>query len=88
MNCQDQIKVIKQVPASPSFPQIDEAEVKIPLNLFFLVARNLFPRLKTRIARWYFFKPKLPNYVNFGGPWNEKGWYFCGHLEYYAHLVI
>jgi hypothetical protein len=28
-----------------------------------------------RVARWYFFKPKIPIWVNFGGPWNIKGWY-------------
>jgi hypothetical protein len=28
-----------------------------------------------RVARWYSFKPKIPIWVNFGGPWNGKGWY-------------
>jgi hypothetical protein len=28
-----------------------------------------------KVARWYFFKPKIPFWVNFGGPWNGKGWY-------------
>jgi hypothetical protein len=27
-----------------------------------------------RVARWYIFKAKNPNWVNFGGPWNGKGW--------------
>jgi hypothetical protein len=22
-----------------------------------------------------FFRPKIPIWVNFGGPWNGKGWY-------------
>jgi hypothetical protein len=26
----------------------------------------------TRVARWYVFKSKIPIWVNFGGPWNEK----------------
>jgi hypothetical protein len=28
--------------------------------------------LKTRVARWFVFKPKIPIWVNFGGPYNEK----------------
>jgi hypothetical protein len=42
-----------------------------------------------RVARWYIFKPKIPIWVNFGGPWNGKGWYiqwtfgvWCNHLVY------
>jgi hypothetical protein len=23
-----------------------------------------------RVARWFIFKPKIPIWVNFGGPWN------------------
>jgi hypothetical protein len=45
--------------------------------------------LYLRVARWYIFKPKIPIWVNFGGPWNGKGWYIIwpfgihyGHLEY------
>jgi hypothetical protein len=26
------------------------------------------------VARWYIFKPKIPVWVNFGGPRNGKGW--------------
>jgi hypothetical protein len=25
-----------------------------------------------RVARWFVFKPKIPIWVNFGGPWNGK----------------
>jgi hypothetical protein len=25
-----------------------------------------------RVARWFVFKPKIPIWVNFRGPWNEK----------------
>jgi hypothetical protein len=28
-----------------------------------------------RVARWYLFKQKIPICVNFGGPWNGKGWH-------------
>jgi hypothetical protein len=27
-----------------------------------------------RVARWYIFKPKIPIWVNFGGPWIGKRW--------------
>jgi hypothetical protein len=45
-----------------------------------------------RVARWYIYKPKIPIWVNFCGPWNGKVWYciFYGHLEYTycGHLAI
>jgi hypothetical protein len=25
-----------------------------------------------RVARWFVFKPKIPIWINFGGPLNEK----------------
>jgi hypothetical protein len=28
----------------------------------------------SRVASWYILKPKIPIWVNFGGPWNGKGW--------------
>jgi hypothetical protein len=28
--------------------------------------------LKTRVARWFIFKPKIPIWVSFWGPWNGK----------------
>jgi hypothetical protein len=31
-------------------------------------------QLVARDARW-FFKPKIPIWVNLGGPWNGKCWY-------------
>jgi hypothetical protein len=47
-------------------------------------------RQRTRVARWYIFKPKIPIWVNFGVPWNGKGWYmlwpfgiYLGHLVYF-----
>jgi hypothetical protein len=37
-----------------------------------------------RVARWFVFEPKIPIWVNFGGPWNGK----CGydHLEYISTI--
>jgi hypothetical protein len=26
----------------------------------------------SRVARWFIFKPKIPIWVKFGGPWNKK----------------
>jgi hypothetical protein len=42
------------------------------------------------------FKPKIPILVNFGGPWNGKGWYIVRSFEtilqpfgiYYGNMVI
>jgi hypothetical protein len=40
-----------------------------------------------RVARWFVFKPKIPVWVNFGGPLNGKCWHslwpfgiVCGHM--------
>jgi hypothetical protein len=40
------------------------------------------------VARWYVFKPKIPIWVNFGGPWNEKVVIFYGHLEYFRNEKV
>jgi hypothetical protein len=43
--------------------------------------------LRPRVARWYIFKPKVQIWVNFGGPWNGKGWYILWSIVvYYSHL--
>jgi hypothetical protein len=40
------------------------------------------------VARWFIFKQKIPNGVNFGGPGNGKGWYIQRPLGiYYDNLV-
>jgi hypothetical protein len=31
--------------------------------------------LKSRVARWCIFKPKIPIWVNFGAPLNKKYWH-------------
>jgi hypothetical protein len=36
-----------------------------------------------RVARWYIFKPKIPIWVNFGGPWNGKVCYILCPLGIY-----
>jgi hypothetical protein len=42
----------------------------------------------TGVARWYIFKPKIPIWVNLGGPWNGKGWYIVRIFGIcYGHLV-
>jgi hypothetical protein len=33
-------------------------------------------QLSGSTARWYVFKPKIPIWVNFGGPCNGRCWYF------------
>jgi hypothetical protein len=33
-----------------------------------------------RVARWYISKPKIPIWVNFGGPWS--GWYSIRDIWY------
>jgi hypothetical protein len=60
------------------------------VTLYTILYKNKFPlkRVPARVARWYFFKPKLPIWVNFGGPKNEKCCYIlCPYGIYYFHLV-
>jgi hypothetical protein len=43
----------------------------------------------SRVARWFFFKPKIAIWVNFGGLWNGKCWYILGPFGiFYGHLVL
>jgi hypothetical protein len=53
-------------------------------------------RLAAGVARWYIFKPKIAVWVNFGGPWNGKGWFILLYSMrnilrpfgiFYGHLV-
>jgi hypothetical protein len=37
---------------------------------------------KSRVARWFVFKPKIPIRVIFGGLEVKNGLYIYGHLEY------
>jgi hypothetical protein len=42
----------------------------------------------TRVARWFVFKPKIPIWVNFWGPSNEKCLYILWSVGiFYGHLV-
>jgi hypothetical protein len=46
---------------------------------------TVFDTRRTRVARWFVFKPKVPILVKFGGPWNGKMFFekiFYDHLEY------
>jgi hypothetical protein len=40
------------------------------------VSKTFGNNTRTRVARWFNFKPKVPIWVNFGGPWNGK----CRHI--------
>jgi hypothetical protein len=41
-----------------------------------------------RVARWFLFKPKIPIWVDFGGPWIEKCWYILQEFGiFYDHSV-
>jgi hypothetical protein len=49
---------------------------------------SLSEPVQSRVARWFVFKPKIPIWVNFGGPRNEKGGYNLWPFGiYYFHLV-
>jgi hypothetical protein len=50
-------------------------------SLFFVILFCLWTKfpdseiIATWVARWFVFKPKIPIWVNFGGPWNGKCFY-------------
>jgi hypothetical protein len=54
-----------------------------------------FFRAGSWVAKWFVFKPKMPIWVNFGGPCDGRCWYilwpfglFDGHLAiFYGFLV-
>jgi hypothetical protein len=51
---------------------------------FFPFQGNRTNGYATRVARWYTFEPKLPLWVNFGGPLNGEGWRnFCPFRIYH-----
>jgi hypothetical protein len=56
----------------------------VPQLNFFQVVSDL----KFRVARWHTFKPKFKIYVNFGGPWNEKGCYILWPFGIYYGLMV
>jgi hypothetical protein len=41
----------------------------------FVAAAFVINEVDNKVARWFVFKPKIPIWVNFGGPWNGKCWY-------------
>jgi hypothetical protein len=41
-------------------------------NVSFFNFIDGFQHFLTRDARWFVFKPKIQNWVNFGGPFNGK----------------
>jgi hypothetical protein len=59
----------------------------------FALAPYVYP--PEQVARRLIFKPNIPNWVNFGGPWNGKYWYilcpfgiYYGHLEYFMAILV
>jgi hypothetical protein len=42
--------------------------------------------LKLRVARWFVFKPKIPIWLNFGGPNKVNVGTFYDHLEYFMAI--
>jgi hypothetical protein len=62
---------------------LGRAEVDLTLDKF----ESCF-RKKIRVARWFVFKPKIPIWVKFRGPWRGK----CCHILrpfgiFFCHLV-
>jgi hypothetical protein len=62
-------------------------------NVSFFNFIDGFQHFLTRDARWFVFKPKIQNWVNFGGPFNGKCRYilwpfgiFYDHLEYFMAI--
>jgi hypothetical protein len=66
-------------------PLSDGRVEKMAADFFY---RHGFRSVPTRVARWYIFKPKIPIWGNFGGPWNIQCWYILWPFgKFYNHLV-
>jgi hypothetical protein len=61
------------------------------MNYFGLLALDLpATGVGTRVARWFLFRPKIPIWIYFGGPWNGKCCYIVWsyiHILFYNHWV-
>jgi hypothetical protein len=42
--------------------------------------------VRIRVARWFVFKPEIPNWVSFGWPSIGNVYKFYGHLEYFMKI--
>jgi hypothetical protein len=47
----------------------------LPNLITLFLVQDTPERNGTRVARWFLFKPKIPIWVNFGGPWKGKRLY-------------
>jgi hypothetical protein len=55
---------------------------KTDISGFTRLRKLSFSAPKNRVARWYIFKPKIPIWLTFGGPWRGKVLGFYNRLEY------
>jgi hypothetical protein len=72
------------------FCQCNKCWMKISiLNDAPVIRQNVRVKVdECRVARWFILIPKIPIWVNFGGPWNGKCWYvFWPFGIFYGHLV-
>jgi hypothetical protein len=58
-----------------------------------LAISEIRKRVLNRVARWFVFKPKIPIWENFGGPWIGKCFYILwsfgicyGYLRYFMTI--
>jgi hypothetical protein len=49
---------------------------------------TVFIVVRGRVARWYIFRTKIANWVNFGGSFNGRCWCILWPFEvFYGHLI-
>jgi hypothetical protein len=70
----------------------EKACLDYPCVVFYQVKRSVFG---IRVARWFVFEPKIPIWINFGGPCDGRCWYilwpfglFYGHLSILYGLLV
>jgi hypothetical protein len=64
--------------------------VRLILHYMYLVEwRGPRGANQSMVARWFVFKPKIPIWLNFGGPYKGKCWYILWSFGiFYGHLVM
>jgi hypothetical protein len=82
--------ISNQPPNRRKFVKSDHPVCKAHSTFF---PKHFANRFSGRVARWFVFKPKIPNLVIFGGPQNGNYWnilwsfgIFYGHLVYFIAI--
>jgi hypothetical protein len=93
-NAADTIMSLDTAEPASQGPQRSVSFIRSTKKAFFTEAWQDLPTqcpFGTRVARWHIFKPKIPIWAKFGGPWNRCFYVVISYVWpfqiYYGHLV-